>query len=302
MATQRRLWIDSHIHIRAHAPDGGPCDFTADDILRVLDSSDADLRWISGMGSSEMSRLKQEPDAVHWANAALDELIAPARPRLLGSCMVHPRAVKESHEVLDRFIGERGFVQVGEVHGVQFNYEMDCPGMIELVRHAAELGAPVQMHCSTNNVVTGEHIRQIINVARAVPEANIIVAHAIGGVNSYQYMVAGEVYFGDGGDNLYFEIRDFNSREYLRAACERLGPDRLIAGTDWSTHIGPPFLPYGIIFGLGSVDENPYPCTVGSLVGFLRESGVAEEDIEKIASGNIIRIHRLTERGLLEPR
>ena len=300
MSESKRLWLDTHNHIRVHAPDGGPCDITADDLLHVLDSSDADLRLICGVSSQEMSRLREEPEAVLWANEALAELISPGRARLPGSCMVHPRALKESHEALDRFIGERGFVQVGEVHGVQFGFEMDCPEMIDLVRHAAELGAPVQMHCSTNNVVTGEHMREIVNVARAVPEASIIVAHAIGGVNSYQYILAGEVYFGDGGENLYFEIRDFNTREYLRAAYERLGPDRLIAGTDWSTGVGPPFLPYGIIFGLKSVDENPYPCTVGSLVGFLRESGVIEEDIDKIASGNIIRVHRLEDRGALD--
>jgi len=300
MTTAKRLWIDCHNHIRSHAPDGGPCDITAEDLLGVLDDSGADLRLIAGIASSEVRRLKDEPEAVVWANESLDKLMSPARGRLIGSCMVHPRAVKESHEVLDRFIGERGFAQVGEVHGVQFQYDMDCPEMIELVRHAAELGAPVQMHCSTNEVVTGEHMQQIVNVARAVPEASMIVAHAIGGSNSYQYILAGEVYFGDGGDNLYFEIRDFNTREYLRAAYERLGPDRLISGTDWSTKVGPPFLPFGIIFGLDSVDENPYPCTVASLVGFLRESGVTEEDIDKIASGNIIRIHRLEERGLLD--
>jgi len=293
-----RLWIDAHIHIRAHEPDGGPCDFSLRDILDVLDKSDADLVWLISLAGPEVTRVKKDPTAVGWANEGLSNFIKPAAGRLFGSVLVHPGAVKESCECIDRFIGDENFVQVGEVLGAGIGFEMDSAQMIEIVRHAAEYGAPVQMHCSTNAVRTGEHIAQTINVARAVPEATVVAAHAIGGVNSYQYIEEGEKFYKEGGDNLYFEIRDFNRREYLRAAYESLGPDRLIVGTDWIARGSPPFPPYGILFPLERINDNPYPCTVESLVGFLRESGVTEDDIDKIGSRNIIRLFHLREKGL----
>ncbi len=299
MRTEKLLWIDAHMHVRGHAPDGGPCDIRLDDVVDVVDSSDADVRWICAVDFPEMSRLREEPEAVHWANAGLEELISPARGRLFGSCIVHAGAVKQSREALDHFIGERGFIQVGEVHGPPWGPELDCPEMIEIVRHAARLGAPVQIDCPIRSLRASQRIGQVFNLARAVPEATIIAAHTICGPTTHAYILCGEVYFSNGGDNVYFEISDFSKREHVRAAYERLGPHRLIVGTDWHTYGDPPFLPYGILLGVRAVEENAYPCTVGSLVGFLREAGVTEEDIEKIGAGNVIRLHRLEARGLL---
>ena len=48
------------------------------------------------------------------------------------------------------------------------------------------------------------------------------------------------------------------------------------------------------------LDEAPYPVAVASFVGFLREAGVTEPDIEKIGSGTAIRLFRLRERGLIK--
>ena len=67
MANEKRLWFDCHNHIRSHAPDGGPCDITTDDLLGVLDDSGADLRLIAGIAGPEFARLKDEPSAVMWA-------------------------------------------------------------------------------------------------------------------------------------------------------------------------------------------------------------------------------------------
>ena len=65
---------------------------------------------------------------------------------------------------------------------------------------------------------------------------------------------------------------------------------RLVVGTDWHTYDDPPFLPYGILLGLRTIDDSAYPCTVDSLIAFLHEAGVTEEDRPKIASGNLLRI------------
>jgi len=184
-------------------------------------------------------------------------------------------------------------VQVGEVLGHQMGFRMDGPEMLEIARRAAELKVPLQLHCSTDAIPTGQHIRETINVAWAVPEAKVIAAHAIGGRNSYQHILAAELHASFGGENLWLEIRDFSHREYLRAAVARLGSDRLIAGTDWIARGAPPFAPYGSLFGAPEVEPAPYPCCVASLVGFLREAGCSDGEIDRIASGNAVGLSGL---------
>ncbi len=326
----KRLWIDGHAHLLRHLLDGGPLDYTLADVLAVLDRSDADVRLVCcDNGTADVLRIAREPDFLHEMNEHLYRtFIQPARGRLLGSVQIDPRALAPSHRDLDLYLGERDYVQVGEVEGRPHGFDMDSPEMLELVRHAAALGAPIQLHCSTNDSPTGEHMRQALHVARAVPEAQVIIAHAIGGRNTYQYLLAAETYLAHGVDNLFLEIYTFNVREFLRAAYEHLGPDRLLVGTDWATYHGPPFDPYGTHIAFQAhpgwwrhaslhgksqwdsllwltsslvldLNETPYPCAVASYVGFMRESGISEEDIVQIGSGNAIKLYRLRERQLL---
>ena len=69
--------------------------------------------------------------------------------------------------------------------------------------------------------------------------------------------------------------------------------DRLIAGTDWTTRIGPPFLPYGVIFGVTDPVDNPYPPSVESLADFLRGHGADEETVRAIGFGNAAELYGL---------
>ncbi len=327
----RRLWIDSHTHCFGHLLDGGPLEYSAADVVKVLDGCDADLKMIvNDNGTADVMRFAENPDSLHEMNERLyQKLVRPLRGRLFGSVQVDPRALSQSHEDLDRYIGEREYVMVGEVEGIPHGFDLDCPGMIELVRHAARLGTPVQLHCSTNDSPTGEHMRQALHVAREVPEAKIVIAHAIGGRNTYQYILAAETHLAHCADNLWLEITNFNVRSLLRAAYEHLGPDRLLVGTDWATYHAPPFDPYAThitqmtrpgwwreapIHGASQWDsvvwlnaaflldlsETPWPVAVSSFVGFLREAGVTEGDVEKIGSGTASRLFRLREKGLLD--
>ena len=327
----KRLWIDGHTHmLRRTIHEGTVLDYSLDDVLGVLDRCDADLRFICGdNNTADVARFVEEPDYLHTMNERVySEFVKPAGGRLYGSVQIDPRALKQSHEDLDLYLGERNYVQVGEVEGLPHGFDLDSPQMIELARHAAALGAPVQLHCSTADSPTGEHMRQALHIAAEVPEATFIIAHAIGGRNSYQYVLAAETYLAHGPGNLYLEIVQFHVRAYLRSAYEHLGPDRLVVGTDWGTYHEPPYLAYGAhptlvmhpdfwrnadfkgfsqwntelwlssMFVL-DLRENPYPCAVASFVGFLREAGVSDDDIEKIGSGNAVRLFKLKEKGLI---
>jgi len=295
----RRLWIDSHIHVRGWSEDGqGPRDFSVDDIMRVMDADAARLVWITSYSFPGIRAINADPaKGVPWANEGQLGLVqeAPAG-RIFGSIAVHPAALNESLAAIELYAGDHGFVQVGEVLGYSMGFELDSQAMVKIARRAGEFGVPVQCHVSTAGQQDGEQMRQTISLARMAPEAQIIAAHAIGGRNSYTHITAAQVYFEMGGRNLWLEIRDFNTREWVRAAVERLGAERLIAGTDWITRGQPPFAPYGILFPHESADENPYPCMVASLEGFLRESGCSEQDISRIAAENSIALFGLEGR------
>ncbi len=295
----RRMWIDSHVHVRGFSEDGsGPPEFGIEDVLAVMDADPALLVWIISFSFPGGDAIRRDPaTGVPRTNEGQLRLVQAAPDgRIFGSVAVHPGAVKQSRECLDLYGGEHGFVQVGEVLGYAMGFALDSPQMVEIARHAATLGLPVQCHVSTAGQPDGEQMRQAINLARQVPEAKIIAAHALGGRNSYTHITAAEVYFMMGGDNLWLEIRDFNTREWVRAALERLGSERLIAGTDWISRGTPPFPPYGILFPHTDPDENPYPCTVASLEGFLRESGCSDGDVANIAARNSIGLFGLEER------
>lgn len=285
----RRLWIDSHVHIRGWSEDGqGEREYDIDDLMCVMDADAAHLVWVISYSYPGIRAIKNDPAAgVPWANEGQLRLVQEAPPgRIFGSIAVHPYALDESLAAIDLYAGEHGFVQVGEVLGYSMGFTLDSPAMVRIAQKAAEHGIPVQCHVSTAGQQEGEQMRETISLARQAPEAKIIAAHALGGRNSYMHITAAEVYFEMGGDKLWLEIINFNTREWVRAAVQRLGSERLIAGTDWVSRGMPPFPPYGIIFPNETPDENPYPCTVASLEGFLRESGCDEDDVANIAARN----------------
>jgi len=293
----RRLWIDSHVHAYAEMLEGGRIVFHADALSDVMRADAADLVWILSDARPDYGQLNSRPaDFVRLLNEAMLELVGlmPA-DRVFGSIAVHPGAVDESLEAIDVYAGEHGFPQVGEILGYALGFDLDTPEMVAIARHAARRGLPLECHCSTTGQPEGEQIRQTISLARQVPEAKVIAAHAIGGGNSWLHITAAEVYFDLGGENLWLEIRDLNTRGYLRAAVSRLGAERLIVGTDWMASGKPPYLPYGILFHV-EPDQMPYPSCAASLEGFLRESGCSDQDVDRIAAANSIELFGLEGR------
>ena len=89
-------------------------------------------------------------------------------------------------------------------------------------------------------------------------------------------------------DNFYIEIRDFHAPALARTIAE-VPSTHLLAGTDWTTRIGPPFQPYGTVFDIAA-DENPFPPCVASFVDFLRDAGADEDTITRIGSENAMRL------------
>ncbi len=296
MLNEKRLWIDAHIHVYADMSGSAPV-FDIEGVMAVMDADDAHLVWLPSLARPDYGQLNARPaDYVALINEAQLDLIeqVPAG-RMFGSIAVHPGAVRESLQAIDLYGGEHGFAQVGEILGYALGFELDTPEMVEIARHAARYGLPLECHCSTAGQPFGNQIRQTINLARQVPEAKIVAAHALGGGNSWLHITAAEIYRDLGGENLWLEIRDFNTPEFLAAAVERLGSDRLIVGTDWIGRSGQPLPPYGVLFSVAP-EEMPYACSVASLEGFLREAGCTDEDVDRIAAGNALELFGLDGR------
>jgi predicted TIM-barrel fold metal-dependent hydrolase len=217
--------------------------------------------------------------------------------------MVNPHFLDESLHMMDLCFGEWGFVQLGEMLQYMMSFEMDSPPVETLVRRAIEFDVPVQVHISTSNPVDHSsslgmrQLEDFCRLADKIPEADYILAHAVGMPTDDppvvdQYLDFIEQRYGSFPANFWMEIRDFDSPG-VRSALARVPATQLLAGTDWVTRVGPPFLPYGCIFGVQRAEENPYPPRVATMVQFLRDAGADEETIELIGCRNALALLHL---------
>lgn len=299
------LWIDTHIHVSDVGPDGSPRPNMLADLLSVLDRCDADLRFIISCDGHYNSLVKQRPDGMMIANRMIHELCRQAPNRLFGSCIVNPNFLPESLAMMEVAFGEWGFVQLGEMLQYMLDFRMDSDATEQVVRRAVSFDVPVQVHLGTYwgpnagpSVDGMGQMEDLLGIARRVPEAKYILAHAIGCADTKRFIPWADWFldvlagvFDEYPHNFWVEIRDFHCKALPRAVRE-VPRDRLLSGTDWTTRVGPPFQSYGTMFGVAEAD-NPFPPQVASFVGFLQAAGADEDTIACIAHRNAAQLYRL---------
>lgn len=289
-------WLDTHIHVSNFDREGRDRGDIVPDLLRVLDQSGSDLRFVISYDSPWTSWANADPEKAHAGNAFIHELVQRAPGRLYGACQPNARFLDESLHTMEVCFEQWGFVMLGEMVQYIFGYMMNSDEVIRLTRQAVEYGVPVQAHISTSNSGPQgqfqgggtEQLEDLLDLAERVPEANYILAHFIGFHTDNPPVVEGYLdqidrRFGRYPENFWAEIRDFNSPG-VPVALERIPRNRLIAGTDWVTRVGPPYLPYGMVFG-SSPEENPYPPSIANMTQFLLDAGCTEDDVDAIACG-----------------
>jgi predicted TIM-barrel fold metal-dependent hydrolase len=295
----RRMWIDTHVHVSDIGPDGSFRPRLAQDILRVLDREPFDLRFVISPDGRRLSDFASA-EGVTAGNQFIHNIVSQAPGRLYGSCMVNPAFLDESLRMMDICFGEWGFVQLGEMLQYMMGYRMDSRPVEKLLRRACEFGVPVQVHISTSNRGTHpstfgmEQLADLCRAAERVPEAKYILAHAVGMPDSNppvvdQYLDFIEATYGIFPDNFWVEIRDFDSPGVV-SVLSRVPANRLLAGTDWTTRVGPPFLPYGTIFGVPRIQDNPYPPGVPTMIDLLMRAGATEDVVNLIGWGNAMSL------------
>lgn len=297
-------WIDTHIHVSDRGPDGSRRERLLSDLLHVLDPADAELRFVISPDDYWNDEVRAQADGVHRANEFIYRLVAEAPESLYGSCIVNPNWLDASLRAMENCFERWGFRQLGEMLPYMFGFKMNCDRTERVVRQAAEYGVPIQVHLSTSNARTypssfgREQLLDLFGLVERVPHARYILAHAVGTCRPVveEYVDLVERRFRRWPQNFWLEIANFSSPG-VRTVLARVPRSRLLCGTDWTTRVGPPFLPYGTIFGVRSVEENPFPPSVSRLAALLREAGATEEDVRQIGFGNAATLLGIREPG-----
>ncbi len=298
-------WLDGHTHVSNMDADRTPRGDIIEDLLAVLDASGTDLRLVLSADFPWPSLMMERAGMVRPANEFINDLVQRAPGRLYGAFTPNPHFLDESLETMELAFEEWGFVMVGEMVQYIFDYMMNSAAVVTITERVVEYDVPMQVHISTSNAgPQGQfedggsgQLADLFGLVERVPDAKYILAHFIGMDAAAPPVVDGyldqiEAHFGRFPDNFWAEIRDFNSPG-VRSALERIPVSRLIAGTDWVTRVGPPFLPYGMIFGHGAAQQNPYPPTVSNMAEFLKDAGATHRDIADIAYNNLARLLKL---------
>jgi predicted TIM-barrel fold metal-dependent hydrolase len=159
------------------------------------------------------------PGAIHYVADAVRKY----PDRLIGFARMNPFYGQESVRLLREAFSDLGF------KGLKFHQESITappyhPAVLALIRVAAEHRAPVLFH-------TGDEAMslplQVAWAAEAVPEATIIMAHCGGYYHPDQAIAVAERY-----DNLMIDTSAIPYPEKLREAVRRLGPERVLFGSD----------------------------------------------------------------------
>ena len=300
-------WIDTHIHVSDLGPDGSRRENMLEDLLAVLDGCDADLRLVISCDGPYLGGIARDPEQMFAANRMIHDLVQRAPGRLHGSCMINPNFLDESLRTMDLCFSEWGFVQLGEMLPYAMDYRMDSDAAERAVRAAVEYDVPVQVHLGTywhkdheGSCDGMDHMRDLLRAVDRVPEANYVLAHAIGCGPTPEYVPWADMFldtiaglFPTYPESFWIEIRDFQCAALARTVAE-VPTTRLLSGTDWTTRIGPPFQAYGTMFGVEQ-EDNPFPPAVASFVQFLRGAGASEEQIARIGFRNAQELYRLAE-------
>jgi predicted TIM-barrel fold metal-dependent hydrolase len=155
------------------------------------------------------------------------ELIADAcnqfPGRLYGFIRLNPMYGDESLKLLGRAVTDLGFRGL-KLHPVSTRVHPGKAETIALIRAAGELGVPTLFHCGDELMTTP---MSIAPAAAACPDSKIILGH-MGGY----FHVDEAIDVAERHDNIILETSAMPYPEKIREAVDRIGPERVIFGSD----------------------------------------------------------------------
>ncbi len=155
------------------------------------------------------------------------ELIADACAaypgRLYGFVRLHPWYRDEARALLDQAVNTHGFKGL-KLHPVSSLAHPSGSETVDLIRRAGELGVPTLFHCGDEPMTTPLSIE---GAAVACPDSVIILGH-MGGY----FHVDEAIEVAERRPNIVLETSAMPYPDKIREAVERIGPDRVIFGSD----------------------------------------------------------------------
>ncbi len=208
-----RVIIDAHLHVDDVPALGWSLE--AAYCVRRLDEA--------GIDRGVVMTIVDAPEVNPNALELVAEACAAYPGRLEAFARIHPWYGDRSLELLDRAIGDLGFKGL-KLHPVSTIAHPGGEETLRLIRRAAEHSAPTLFHCGDEPLTTP---LTIAHAAAACPEATIILGHMGGYVHADEAIDVAERF-----RNLVLETSAMPYPAKVRAAVERLGPERVLYASD----------------------------------------------------------------------
>jgi hypothetical protein len=203
----------------------------------ILDShmhvGDFPLFNVSMDGAGLLSEMREYAIAAglvfHPDNAMVRELMVD-KPGVYGLVWANPRTPDMAAETA-RLLDEPGSRFRGvKLHPLLDGYHPDDPAVHPIIELLIERGLPALIHCGHPIFTLPWSIEELI---RRYPEAKIILGH-MGHGNIIYINAAIDV--AERNPNVYLETSGMPMHSKIREAVERVGPDRVLYGSDTPFH------------------------------------------------------------------
>lgn len=205
--------IDAHLHVD-HLPALG-WTLEAAQCVRRMDEA--------GIAKGVVMTIVDAPEVNADALEMIAEACAAFPGRLEAFARIHPWYGDDALALLEHAITDLGFKGL-KLHPVTTIAHPAGDDTLRLIRCAAEHAAPTLFHCGDEPLTTP---LAIARAADACPEAAIILGHMGGYFHVDEAIEVAERY-----PNLLLETSAMPYPAKIRAAVERLGPERVLFASD----------------------------------------------------------------------
>jgi len=163
------------------------------------------------------------PVTVYPQNKEMYEALRnyPKKERFIPCAFINPN-LYDSLEELETCVRKYRFKGV-KLMPTRHRYNIDCIVTHPVMKRAGELGLPVTIHSSSE----GGYPSLIGRLAEKFPDVPIIMDHA-----GYRYFRAEAIEAGKKYKNLYFGMSLVTEPDYIDEVAEKIGPDRIIYGSN----------------------------------------------------------------------
>ena len=177
----------------------------------------------AGIDAAAIMTITDLPEVNPHALELIAEACLEFPGRLHPFVRIHPWYQDEAMRILDRAINEFGFRGL-KLHPVTTIAHPSGEDTIRLIRRAGEHGVPTLFHCGDEPMTTP---LSIAPAAAACPDSTIILGHMGGYFHVEEAIDVAEMH-----DNIVLETSAMPYPDKIKEAVQRIGPDRVIFGSD----------------------------------------------------------------------